>query len=215
MRDSAQICFTRYIFVIPITLNSQTVYRFDRPIAAFIDNHLRRSIYFGPRKNYGEARLIDAFGSIFSTFAFLQTTHRAPIEVVILVLYFVVIVVGFYTEDSRYTSKEFLLSNGKKNTWTAGSSSASTNLCLSSWDGSGRPTNMTRVYNNAPMTSLKVNGKLVGVLANCPESGVVREHSCGSSHPQDGCGVRHETGGCAKTSASLAGWRAGATTGVD
>ena len=74
--------------------------------------------------------------------SFPSNCSSCPLDVVILVLYFVVIVIGFYTEDSRYTSKEYLLSNGKKSTWTAGSSSASTNLCLSSWDGQGRPTNM-------------------------------------------------------------------------
>jgi SSS family solute:Na+ symporter len=58
-----------------------------------------------------------------------QLTHLAPIDVVILALYFVVVVfIGFYVSGSTNTSEEFFLAGREMTAWIAGLSFVSANL---------------------------------------------------------------------------------------
>ena len=58
-----------------------------------------------------------------------QLTHLAPIDVVILVLYFaLVIFIGFYVKGATNTSEEFFLAGREMSAWIAGLSFVSANL---------------------------------------------------------------------------------------
>ncbi len=58
-----------------------------------------------------------------------QLTHLAPIDVLILVLYFAVVVfIGFYVKGSTNTSEEFFLAGREMSAWVAGLSFVSANL---------------------------------------------------------------------------------------
>ena len=58
-----------------------------------------------------------------------QLTHLAPVDVVILVLYFaLVIFIGFYVRGSTNTSEEFFLAGREMTAWIAGLSFVSANL---------------------------------------------------------------------------------------
>jgi len=58
-----------------------------------------------------------------------QLTHLAPIDVVILVLYFaIVIFIGFYVKGATNTSEEFFLAGREMSAWIAGLSFVSANL---------------------------------------------------------------------------------------
>ena len=62
-------------------------------------------------------------------FASSQLTHLVPLDVLILVLYFaVVIFIGFYVKGSTNTSEEFFLANREMSAWIAGLSFVSANL---------------------------------------------------------------------------------------
>jgi SSS family solute:Na+ symporter len=69
-----------------------------------------------------------------------QLTHLVPLDVLILVLYFaVVIFIGFYVKGSTNTSEEFFLANREMSAWIAGLSFVSANLGsleLMGWAGS-------------------------------------------------------------------------------
>ena len=69
-----------------------------------------------------------------------QLTHLAPIDVVILVLYFaLVIFIGFYVKGATNTSEEFFLAGREMSAWIAGLSFVSANLGsleLMGWAGS-------------------------------------------------------------------------------
>jgi solute:Na+ symporter, SSS family len=70
---------------------------------------------------------------IESSAAFLllsaQLTHLAPVDVLILVLYFALVVfIGFYVKGSTNTSEEFFLAGREMSAWIAGLSFVSANL---------------------------------------------------------------------------------------
>ena len=82
---------------------------------------------------------------MFSTSAVLlfagrQLTHLAPVDLLILVLYFVVVLfIGFYVKGSTNTSEEFFLAGREMTAWIAGLSFVSANLGsleLMGWAGS-------------------------------------------------------------------------------
>jgi SSS family solute:Na+ symporter len=79
--------------------------------------------------------------SILALFTFNgQLTHLAPVDILILVLYFaVVIFIGFYVKGSTNTSEEFFLAGREMSAWIAGLSFVSANLGsleLMGWAGS-------------------------------------------------------------------------------
>ena len=58
-----------------------------------------------------------------------QLTHLAPIDILILVLYFVVVLfIGFYVKGSTKTSEDFFLAGREMTAWIAGLSFVSANL---------------------------------------------------------------------------------------
>jgi SSS family solute:Na+ symporter len=58
-----------------------------------------------------------------------QLTHLSPVDIVILVLYFAVVVfIGFYVKGSTNTSEEFFLAGREMSAWIAGLSFVSANL---------------------------------------------------------------------------------------
>ena len=69
-----------------------------------------------------------------------QLTHLHPVDVLILVLYFcLVLFIGFYVKDSASTSEEFFLAGREMTAWIAGLSFVSANLGsleLMGWAGS-------------------------------------------------------------------------------
>src|SRR6201994_4840211 len=69
-----------------------------------------------------------------------QLTHLSPVDVLILVLYFAVVVfIGFYVKGSTNTSEEFFLAGREMSAWIAGLSFVSANLGsleLMGWAGS-------------------------------------------------------------------------------
>src|SRR6201747_955315 len=69
-----------------------------------------------------------------------QLTHLSPVDVIILVLYFAVVVfIGFYVKGSTNTSEEFFLAGREMSAWIAGLSFVSANLGsleLMGWAGS-------------------------------------------------------------------------------
>ncbi len=69
-----------------------------------------------------------------------QLTHLAPVDILILALYFaVVIFIGFYVKGSTNTSEEFFLAGREMSAWIAGLSFVSANLGsleLMGWAGS-------------------------------------------------------------------------------
>ena len=69
-----------------------------------------------------------------------QLTHLTPVDVIILVLYFaMVIFIGFYVKGSTNTSEEFFLAGREMTAWVAGLSFVSANLGsleLMGWAGS-------------------------------------------------------------------------------
>ncbi len=63
------------------------------------------------------------------TMAATQLTTLAPIDILILVLYFVVVIfIGFYVKGSTNTSEEFFLAGREMSAWIAGLSFVSANL---------------------------------------------------------------------------------------
>src|ERR1700743_3807610 len=73
-------------------------------------------------------------------FADRQLTHLSPVDILILVLYFgVVLFIGFYVKGSTNTSEEFFLAGREMTAWSAGLSFVSANLGsleLMGWAGS-------------------------------------------------------------------------------
>ena len=69
-----------------------------------------------------------------------QLTHLAPVDILILALYFVLVLfIGFYVKDSATTSEEFFLAGREMTAWIAGLSFVSANLGsleLMGWAGS-------------------------------------------------------------------------------
>jgi SSS family solute:Na+ symporter len=69
-----------------------------------------------------------------------QMAHLAPVDILILVLYFAVVVfIGFYVKGSTNTSEEFFLAGREMSAWIAGLSFVSANLGsleLMGWAGS-------------------------------------------------------------------------------
>lgn len=58
-----------------------------------------------------------------------QLTHLSPVDIIILVLYFAVVVfIGFYVKGSTNTSEEFFLAGREMSAWIAGLSFVSANL---------------------------------------------------------------------------------------
>ncbi len=58
-----------------------------------------------------------------------QLTHLAPVDIVVLVLYFALVVfIGFYVKGSTNTSEEFFLAGREMSAWIAGLSFVSANL---------------------------------------------------------------------------------------
>jgi SSS family solute:Na+ symporter len=58
-----------------------------------------------------------------------QLTHLSPVDIIILVLYFVVVIfIGFYVKGSTNTSEEFFLAGREMSAWVAGLSFVSANL---------------------------------------------------------------------------------------
>ncbi len=78
--------------------------------------------------------------NLLAFLASTQLTHLAPVDVLILVLYFaVVIFIGFYVKGSTNTSEEFFLAGREMSAWIAGLSFVSANLGsleLMGWAGS-------------------------------------------------------------------------------
>src|ERR1700710_1432623 len=79
---------------------------------------------------------IAPLAAIFAT----QLTHLAPVDILILALYFaLVIFIGFYVKGSTNTSEEFFLAGREMSAWIAGLSFVSANLGsleLMGWAGS-------------------------------------------------------------------------------
>lgn len=73
-----------------------------------------------------------------------QLTHLAPVDVIILLLYFaVVLFIGFYVKGQTNTSEEFFLAGREMTAWIAGLSFVSANLGsleLMGWAGSAYST---------------------------------------------------------------------------
>ncbi len=73
-------------------------------------------------------------------FLITQLTHLAPVDILILLLYFaVVIFIGFYVKGSTNTSEEFFLAGREMTAWIAGLAFVSANLGsleLMGWAGS-------------------------------------------------------------------------------
>jgi SSS family solute:Na+ symporter len=68
---------------------------------------------------------MNALALLFTT----QLTHLAPLDVLILVLYFVVVIfIGFYVKGSTNTSEQFFLAGREMSAWIAGLSFVSANL---------------------------------------------------------------------------------------
>src|SRR6201982_3395058 len=69
-----------------------------------------------------------------------QLTHLSPVDILILVLYFLVVIfIGFYVKGSTNTSEEFFLAGREMTAWIAGLSFVSANLGsleLMGWAGS-------------------------------------------------------------------------------
>lgn len=69
-----------------------------------------------------------------------QLTHLQPVDILILVLYFVIVLfIGFYVKGSTNTSEEFFLAGREMSAWIAGLSFVSANLGsleLMGWAGS-------------------------------------------------------------------------------
>jgi SSS family solute:Na+ symporter len=69
-----------------------------------------------------------------------QLTHLSPVDILILILYFAVVVfIGFYVKGSTNTSEEFFLAGREMTAWIAGLSFVSANLGsleLMGWAGS-------------------------------------------------------------------------------
>src|ERR1700744_3729769 len=69
-----------------------------------------------------------------------QLTHLSPVDIIILLLYFAVVVfIGFYLKGSTNTSEEFFLAGREMTAWIAGLSFVSANLGsleLMGWAGS-------------------------------------------------------------------------------
>jgi SSS family solute:Na+ symporter len=62
-------------------------------------------------------------------FAAQRLTTLAPIDIVVLALYFVIVIfIGFYVKDSTNTSEEFFLAGREMSAWIAGLSFVSANL---------------------------------------------------------------------------------------
>src|SRR6204780_5939284 len=58
-----------------------------------------------------------------------QLTHLSPVDILILVLYFAVVVfIGFYVKGSTNTSEEFFMAGREMTAWIAGLSFLSANL---------------------------------------------------------------------------------------
>src|ERR1700731_1033900 len=58
-----------------------------------------------------------------------QLTHLAPVDILILVLYFaIVLFIGFYVKGSTNTSEEFFMAGREMTAWIAGLSFVSANL---------------------------------------------------------------------------------------
>src|ERR1700712_3765494 len=58
-----------------------------------------------------------------------QLTHLSPVDIIILVLYFAVVVfIGFYVKGSTNTSEEFFLAGREMTAWIAGLSFVAANL---------------------------------------------------------------------------------------
>ena len=58
-----------------------------------------------------------------------QLTHLAPVDILILVLYFALVVfIGFYAKGQSNTSEEFFLAGREMTAWIAGLSFVSANL---------------------------------------------------------------------------------------
>src|SRR6201986_529240 len=58
-----------------------------------------------------------------------QLTHLSPVDIIILLLYFAVVVfIGFYVKGSTNTSEEFFLAGREMSAWVAGLSFVSANL---------------------------------------------------------------------------------------
>src|SRR5579862_8983686 len=69
-----------------------------------------------------------------------QLTHLSPVDIIILLLYFAVVVfIGFYVKGSTNTSEEFFLAGREMTAWIAGLSFVAANLGsleLLGWAGS-------------------------------------------------------------------------------
>ena len=78
--------------------------------------------------------------AVFLLFAGHRLTQLAPVDLVVLVLYFaVVLFIGFYVKGSTNTSEEFFLAGRQMTAWIAGLSFVSANLGsleLMGWAGS-------------------------------------------------------------------------------
>ena len=78
--------------------------------------------------------------NVLAFFATTQLTHLSPVDILILVLYFcVVLFIGFYVKGSTNTSEEFFLAGREMSAWIAGLSFVSANLGsleLMGWAGS-------------------------------------------------------------------------------
>jgi SSS family solute:Na+ symporter len=78
--------------------------------------------------------------NVMALFLSAQLTHLSPVDILILVLYFaVVIFIGFYVKGSTNTSEEFFLAGREMSAWIAGLSFVSANLGsleLMGWAGS-------------------------------------------------------------------------------
>ncbi len=78
--------------------------------------------------------------NVLALFATTQLTHLTPVDILILVLYFcVVLFIGFYVKGSTNTSEEFFLAGREMSAWIAGLSFVSANLGsleLMGWAGS-------------------------------------------------------------------------------
>src|SRR6202046_4913155 len=67
--------------------------------------------------------------SVLAVFEGRQLTALAPVDILILALYFVLVIfIGFYVKGSTNTSEEFFLAGREMTAWIAGLSFVSANL---------------------------------------------------------------------------------------
>src|ERR1039458_199396 len=100
-----------------------------RPTKRFTDSTARPEHSYSRRQNGSLSPMHLVPIPAILMFAGTQLTHLAPIDIAILLLYFVMVVfIGFYVKGSTNTSEQFFLAGREMTAWIAGLSFVSANL---------------------------------------------------------------------------------------